>query len=64
MSIGWNSVRCRERPRGEPEIVIVGASEMVGGYALRYALDHTERDYIEPLRNVDRKLWTVRIFQH
>jgi hypothetical protein len=51
-------------PAADLKLVIVGASEMVGGYALRYALDHTERDYIEPLRNVDRKLWTVRIFQH
>ena len=39
MSIGWKSVRCHERSAAGQKIAIVGASGMVGGYALGYALD-------------------------
>jgi uncharacterized protein YbjT (DUF2867 family) len=31
-------------PPGQPRLVIVGATGMVGGYALRYALDHPASD--------------------
>jgi hypothetical protein len=41
MSTGWRSEHCHEHFGGGPDTAChLGATGMVGGYALRYALDH------------------------